>query len=111
MKTPLQTTFRQFGRECETQTGLMHQDEHGIYRCVICESQIHEVRAYLSVHTEDFDMCAGSGKVWRFGIKYCPTCEPKPEEYGCVHVPYGWLRVDLDDLIKMNTTNAEVSRR
>jgi len=58
--------------------------------CPNCGSVILQKTAFVSVHDSRFSICAGSGKVIRTAIPYCPKCEPtidaKAALSGCVHV-------------------------
>lgn len=54
--------------------------------CVKCGSKVEIISAYMSVHDLRFgDLCAGSGRVMRLVIPFCPNCEPAPNESGCLH--------------------------
>ena len=57
------------------------------YTCKTCGSEIRHVTAFMSMHDSRFgDSCAGGGEVQRRPIPYCPHCEPKPVESGCIHI-------------------------
>jgi hypothetical protein len=67
--------------------------------CRKCGSLILQKLTYISIHLAEFEYCSGSGHVERLPIPFCPSCEPEPESYGCLHVPRGktapwrgWMR-------------------
>ncbi len=54
--------------------------------CKTCSSKVEIIGAYMSIHDPRFgDTCAGSGRVVRLVIPFCPHCETRPNEYGCLH--------------------------
>jgi hypothetical protein len=56
-------------------------------KCVHCGGKVSRVRAYMSLHDEQFgDLCIGPARAWRMEIPYCPTCENLPSGYGCIHM-------------------------
>jgi len=59
-------------------------------RCKICQSFIEIIGAYMSLHDTRFPGCAGSGRVMRLVIPFCPKCETRPSEYGCIHEQEAW---------------------
>ena len=55
--------------------------------CVHCGADILRIRAYMSLHDEQFgDLCVGPGRAWRMEIPYCSACEDTPDGYGCIHM-------------------------
>ena len=55
--------------------------------CTQCGGEICRVRAYMSLHDEQFgDSCVGPGLAWRMEIPYCAGCEAPPSHYGCIHM-------------------------
>ncbi len=56
--------------------------------CAHCGGDIHRVRGMLLLHDERFgDACAGPGRALRMDIPFCPQCEARPAEFGCIHLP------------------------
>lgn len=57
------------------------------YVCRECGSRIMRATCYVSIHTNLFpNTCAGSGKVWRAAIPFCPQCEGAPKNSStCMH--------------------------
>jgi hypothetical protein len=53
--------------------------------CPKCSQPLEFVSAWLSIHDARFPECAGWGKVCRAVIPYCPRCEEKPDDRGCLH--------------------------
>lgn len=55
--------------------------------CVECGGNICGIRAFMSLHDERFgSSCIGPARAWRMQIPYCPSCEPSPSPYGCIHM-------------------------
>jgi hypothetical protein len=56
--------------------------------CTICGASILYVRAALSIHDA---ACAGceepDQKVWNTVVPYCPRCEERPAQRGCLYLP------------------------
>lgn len=66
---------------CRTLAGLR-------ITCIHCGTEIHRVRGYMLLHDEQFgESCAGPGRALRMEIPFCPVCENRPGEYGCIHMP------------------------
>lgn len=62
------------------------EDPRGL-TCAHCGGEIRRVRAYMSLHDEQFgDACVGPGRAWRMEIPYCSGCETPPSSYGCIHM-------------------------
>lgn len=56
--------------------------------CLNCVREIHRARGYMLLHDElHGDACAGPGRALRMDIPFCPRCETRPAEYGCIHMP------------------------
>jgi len=54
--------------------------------CIVCGTPILHVRAALSIHNSARGGCEGlEQRVWNTGVPYCPACEEKPAERGCLH--------------------------
>lgn len=89
MKTPELVSLKEF-----TDARMKWIAEHaedigdGKQRCRSCKTQIELLPAYVSIHAVEFGvLCAGEGKVLRLAIPFCPRCEVKPSERGCIHEP------------------------
>ena len=53
--------------------------------CARCGGEIRRVRAFMSLHDEQFgDQCMGPGRAWRLEIPFCVACEDPPGQYGCI---------------------------
>ncbi len=62
-------------------------DDAGQVTCVNCGGEISRVRAYMSLHDQQFgERCIGPGRAWRLEIPYCVACEQPPSRYGCIHM-------------------------
>ena len=108
MKTPTKITLEEFGRtntayladrcarrDITDDLGHVHQvplvtgalvSMKPRYICQNCGAEIQYVLTYLSVHDSPFaDVCAGTGRVMRMPIPYCPNCEERPALHGCLH--------------------------
>jgi len=61
--------------------------------CTQCGRPMERVAACISIHCLEFgDDCAvaGGGETVGFvDVPYCPACEPKPNDHGCMHVSFG----------------------
>jgi hypothetical protein len=56
--------------------------------CPYCHRELFFALVYVSIHSTEFDdTCAGQGRCIPYTIPYCPTCEPSPEDKGCIHMP------------------------
>lgn len=57
--------------------------------CKQCGAMVMQATCAVSLHAREFgDLCAGSGKVVRVALPYCPQCEGEPTRTTtCVHVP------------------------
>ncbi len=61
-------------------------EEEG-YVCRECGHRVMRATCYVSIHTSLFAICAGSGKVWRAALPFCPQCEGAPKNTStCIHV-------------------------
>jgi ribosomal protein L37E len=61
--------------------------------CRECGASIVHARVVISIHDSAFhDKCAACGKrAWTMTLPYCPQCEKKPEERGCLHLSFSDL--------------------
>ena len=61
--------------------------------CKECDVQILFVKAHIDVHVRAADQsCKGPGMTGAAQIPYCPRCEERPNEIGCIHVPIEYFR-------------------
>lgn len=57
-----------------------------LQRCTSCNTPIEIIDAFISVHDARFrDICAGGGQVVKVIVPFCPSCESRPSEFGCIH--------------------------
>ena len=64
-----------------------NQTADGRVICRACGGDIHRVRGFMLLHDEQYgEACAGPGRTLRMDIPFCPTCEGRPAEYGCIHI-------------------------
>jgi hypothetical protein len=55
--------------------------------CAVCGTEILHIRATLSIHNSVAGDCrALDEKVWTTVVPYCPRCEEKPKQRGCLHL-------------------------
>jgi hypothetical protein len=89
MRTPsrvdwnqFQLSVRSFYDDCCRQSNTSERPV-----CKKCGTEIATIIAFMAVHDERLaDSCAGPGRVWQLPIPYCPRCEEKPANHGCIHV-------------------------
>jgi hypothetical protein len=95
MHTPVKMTIAEFA-ESRRAWVAEHCVLHGnLQLCKTCGAEIALVFAFLSMHDARFSICSGYGVCWRIAIPYCPNCEPRPRESGCLHetpCPAPWHR-------------------
>ena len=94
MRTPSSTTWVQFSeslREFLDDQCVLVENR---LRCSDCGTLIVHSRVVVSVHESTFhNVCAGfDGGAWTMTLPYCPLCEEKPPERGCLHVSHHDLR-------------------
>jgi hypothetical protein len=104
MRAPKRITQWQFGRivfewlKAHTRE-IVQGDNDYRYECLNCGSRIMSHTVFFSIHDAAFhDLCAGPGDVVRLGIPYCPKCEPKPDESGCIHIDFESESMSLQDI-------------
>jgi hypothetical protein len=90
MKTPRRMTLAEF-REAIRQFLSLHRiscDRR--LACSECDSPIEYLGTLLSIHDIEFtDACVTlDDQTSHFSVPYCPRCEIKPNEQGCVHLPH-----------------------
>lgn len=88
MQTPRKMTLDELRAAMERYRNEECSQGPGGLRRHKCGAVLRAVLVYLSIHDSPFQgTCAGSGRVARILIPYCPYCEEKPDEYGCLHFP------------------------
>ena len=84
MQTPQKVTLKGFQEIVDAFFSL--ECEPLAWKCKKCGSTIWQATAFMSLHDAVWaDSCAGSGEVKMVAIPYCPKCEVKPAESGCLH--------------------------
>jgi hypothetical protein len=90
MRTPSGSTWAQFSQSLHE--FLDHQCFLLAKRlcCSKCGSSIVHSRVALSIHDSAFHSAstAFDKGAWIMTLPYCPRCEEKPEQRGCVHVSF-----------------------
>ena len=61
------------------------EDRDGLQVCKKTGRPTEIIPAYLSIHDERFTDCVGWGRVLRLAVPFCPDCEPRPADSGCLH--------------------------
>lgn len=56
------------------------------YACRSCGTDIQWAHVFMSMHDASCVYCTGFGDVFGASVPYCPLCEPRLNEYGCVHL-------------------------
>jgi hypothetical protein len=94
MRTPTGNTWAEFSeslREFLDDRCILRENR---LRCRDCGTLIEHSRVVVSIHESAFhNHCAAFAR--RGGmmtLPYCPRCEEKPVERGCLHVSYAELR-------------------
>jgi len=87
MKTPNKITLDEFRAAWHKyRDEQANEGPGGLWRHN-CGAVLRTVTAFVSIHDSPFKgSCSGSGRVARIEIPYCPYCEPKPLEFGCLHI-------------------------
>ncbi len=87
MNTPQKISFKEWSNQVDMFLSLRAflVSEEDRYYCAHCITQLKGINAYISEHDSMWSDCAGGGEVQSILIPYCPNCESKPEEYGCLH--------------------------
>ena len=99
MQTPQRVTLQEFSAMRMSWIVEHCRDQDGFQVCRKCGGNVEVVGAYMSLHDPGFaDACAGSGKVVRLAIPFCPRCEAQPAEQGCIHEPAGAHLLGKSDL-------------
>lgn len=68
--------------------------------CKECDLEILFIEARIDVHVRAADYrCAGPGMTGVAQISYCPNCEERPADIGCIHVPIEYFRPVVFNII------------
>lgn len=88
MQTPQKQWFDDFfhARTVFFDHHCVSPGRRGALYCLGCRTAIKCVNVTIEIHDLNPDICEGSGEKFEAGIPYCPHCEPRPVEFGCVHV-------------------------
>lgn len=87
METPKRLSLAQTREEISKYLTLRCQLDGRKLTCSNCGREILRVRAFMSLHDEQFGSCCiGPGRAWRMEIPYCSACEEPPSRYGCIHM-------------------------
>ena len=88
MRTPSRITASQFSDSLKHFLDTYCMLRGDTLCCTACGASILYVRAALSIHHA---ACAGceepDQRVWNTVVPYCPTCEEKPVQRGCLYLP------------------------
>jgi hypothetical protein len=85
MQTPRRLSLKEFA-DLRTAWIAEHCYTDGEYqKCKSCHGLMEIAAAYMSIHDPRFPGCVGSGKVMCLAIPFCPKCEQRPQQTGCIH--------------------------
>jgi hypothetical protein len=92
MRTPSRISASEFSQSLKD--FLNHScilSHHRLY-CAMCGTPIVYVRASLLLHEAACPVCVSvasimENRAWNTMVPYCPNCEEKPAEHGCLHPP------------------------
>lgn len=59
----------------------------GGWVCKDCGASILSIEVKISLHIQEEEECVGPRIEGGVLIPFCPECEERPEEFGCVHLP------------------------
>jgi hypothetical protein len=90
MRTPSRVSASEFSQSLKD--FLIHScilSHHSLY-CAICGAPIVYVRAALLLHDAACPACGSvdttvENRAWNTMVPYCPNCEEKPAQRGCLH--------------------------
>jgi len=87
---PGKMTQKEFNRFMRQEIESRYEKRENGWFCKKCGAKVQQTACYVSVHEEVFgDTCAGSGKVQKLPLPYCPECEGEPQNTTtCVHVNF-----------------------
>ena len=110
METPRRRNFTKTQAEISGFLARECRLENGHLTCAHCGGELRRVRAFLSLHDQQFgDACIGPGRAWRMEIPYCPACEDPPSRYGCIHMSESDL--NLPDVIEASRPFGAIQTR
>ena len=84
MQTPERISLSEFLKERQTFVDACEKQGEAVL-CSKCRTWVEYVGAFVSIHDARFERCSGYGRCIRMIIPYCPNCEPRPSERGCLH--------------------------
>lgn len=96
MRTPSRISASEFSQSLK---GFLNDScilsHHRLY-CAMCGTPIAYIRASLLLHDGACPACdsietAVENRGWNTMVPYCPSCEEKPAELGCLHPPEALL--------------------
>jgi hypothetical protein len=86
VRTPYRITAAEFSDSLKNFLDVCCALRGNTLCCTVCETPIQHVRAALSIHNSAGGDCEVlEQRVWNTVVPYCPECEEKPEEQGCLH--------------------------
>ena len=88
MRTPISETWAQFSealREFLNNRCILLENR---LCCRKCGTFVAHSRVVVAIHAPAFHYnCATfDGRAWVMTLPYCPQCEQKPSERGCLHI-------------------------
>jgi hypothetical protein len=97
MQTPVRVSLLEFALKRNEWVKAHCLTDGDRQLCVNCKTPIEIISAYISIHDARFgNHCAGPGAVIRLVVPFCPKCEAKPQERGCLHEDLSqWLSARL----------------
>lgn len=90
MRTPSRMPASEFSQSLKHFLNYICVLNHHRLCCGRCGAPIVYVRAALQLHRAFCPACAGvettvENRAWNTMVPYCPICEEKPAERGCLH--------------------------
>jgi len=87
MQTPVRVTLDEYvkargeflNNKCVAWPGT------GGLACAACGREIYVAEATIELHDPTLANCYATGTDFEAALPWCPHCEPKPAERGCVH--------------------------
>jgi hypothetical protein len=85
MQTPRKISLKAFAERRDAWIAEHCVTDGEFQNCRTCGGRVEILGAYMSLHDPRFPGCVGRGKVLRLVVPFCPKCEPRPDESGCIH--------------------------
>jgi hypothetical protein len=86
VRTPFRPTATEFSDSLKDFLDVCCALRGNTLCCRVCGTPIRHVQAALSIHNSASGGCEElEQRVWNTVVPYCPECEEKPEERGCLH--------------------------